>query len=77
MAKRAEDVTPGMGTRAKLSDGPALLLRILQGFMNMSVRMVGHCLVCFCRGVFFWYSNHTMTSESSEARKPTSETSGS
>jgi hypothetical protein len=33
MAKRAEDDMPGMGTRARLSDGPALLFRILQGLL--------------------------------------------
>jgi len=66
-----------MGTRAGLSDGPALFFRILQGFTNMSVRMVGHFLVCPSRCSFLRYSNYTMTSESREARKPKSDISGS
>jgi hypothetical protein len=31
-----------MGTRARLSDGPALLFRMLQSFTNISVGMVDH-----------------------------------
>jgi hypothetical protein len=42
MAKRAGDDTPGMGARARLSDGPAMLFRMLQSFTNISVWMVGH-----------------------------------
>src|SRR5262245_7528339 len=42
MPKGAEDDTPGMGTRTRLSDRPALLFRILQGFTNVPIRMVGH-----------------------------------
>jgi hypothetical protein len=44
MAKRAGDDTPGVSTRAGLSDGPALLFRMLQSFTNISVRMVDHFL---------------------------------
>jgi hypothetical protein len=44
MAKRAGDDTPGMGTRAGLPDGPAILFRMLQSFTNISVRMVDHFL---------------------------------
>jgi hypothetical protein len=42
MAKRAGDDTPCMGARAGLSDGPAILFRMLQGFTNISVWMVDH-----------------------------------
>ena len=51
MAKRAGDDAPGMGARAGLSDGPALLFRMLQGFTNMFVRMVGHFLLLPARSL--------------------------
>ena len=42
MAKRAGYDTLGMGARAGLSDGPAMLFRMLQGVTNISVWMVDH-----------------------------------
>jgi predicted amino acid-binding ACT domain protein len=42
VAKRAGDDTPGVGARAGFSDGPAMLLRMLQSFTNISVWMVDH-----------------------------------
>jgi hypothetical protein len=42
MAKRAGYDTLGMGARAGLSDGPAMLFRMLQSFTNISVWMVDH-----------------------------------
>ena len=44
MAKRAGDDTPGVGPRAGLSDGPAMLFRMLQSFTNISVWMIDHFL---------------------------------
>jgi hypothetical protein len=42
MAKRAGDDTPGVSTRAGLSDGPAMLFCMLQSFTNISIGMVDH-----------------------------------
>ncbi len=41
-----------MGAWAGLSDGPALLFRMLQGFTNMLVRMGGHFLLLRPRYLF-------------------------
>src|SRR5262245_52462611 len=59
MAERTVDNTPGMRTRARLSDRPSLFLRILQGFANSLVRMLGHLpthepIALGCMPLYHW-----------------------
>src|SRR5215471_14407240 len=65
MAKGAEDDTPGVGTRARLSDGPAVFFRVLEGFTNVSMWMVRHGRLYSARCWCLWYSHYTMRTSSS------------
>ena len=46
MAKGAKDDTPGVGTWARLSERPSVVFCILQGFTNVSMRMISHGRLC-------------------------------